>query len=233
MPIICWTNFQSTFIHGPNIPGFYVILLFTTTDVTSITCHIHNGALFSPCLCLIVLSGVISPLFSDSILGSYWPGEFIFQCHIFLHFHTAQGKNTKVVCHSLLQWTTFCQNSSPWCVHLGWPYTELLSFIELDKAVVHVISLISFMWLWFSFCLPLTIKDGNDIELTEAESIKNRWQEYTELYKKDLHDPENHDAVITYLEPDILKCRVKWTLGSIIMNKASGDDGIPVELSQF
>ena len=69
------------------------------------------------------------------------------------------------------------------------------------------------------------------MDLTEAEDIKTSWQEYTEeLYKKDLHDPVNHDDVITHLEPDILECEVKWALGSITMNKASGDDGIPVEL---
>ena len=67
------------------------------------------------------------------------------------------------------------------------------------------------------------------MDITEAEDIK-RWQEYTELYKKDLHDPDNHDGVITHLEPDILECEVKWVLGSITMNKASGGDGIPVEL---
>ena len=76
-----------------------------------------------------------------------------------------------------------------------------------------------------------TIKDRNCMELTEAEDIKKRWQEYTEkLYKKDLHDPDNHDGVITHLEPDILECEVKWALGSITMNKASGGNGIPVEL---
>ena len=69
------------------------------------------------------------------------------------------------------------------------------------------------------------------MDLTEAEDIKKRWQEYTEeLYKKDLHDPDNHDSVITHLEPDILECEVKWALESITMNKASGGDGIPVEL---
>ena len=78
------------------------------------------------------------------------------------------------------------------------------------------------------------IKDRNGMDLTEAEDIKKRWQEYTEeLYKKDLHDPENHDGVITHLEPDILECKVKWALGSITMNKASGGDGIPVELFQI
>ena len=76
-----------------------------------------------------------------------------------------------------------------------------------------------------------TIKDRNDMDLTEAEDIKKRWQEYTkELYEKDLHDPDNHDGVITHLESDILECEVKWALESITMNKASGGDGIPVEL---
>ena len=75
-----------------------------------------------------------------------------------------------------------------------------------------------------------SIKDRNGRDLTEAEDIK-RWQEYTkELHKKDLHDPDNHDGVITHLEPDILECEVKWALGSITTNKASGGDGIPVEL---
>ena len=76
-----------------------------------------------------------------------------------------------------------------------------------------------------------TIKDRNDIDLTEAEDIKKRWQEYTkELYNKDLHDPDNHDGVITHLEPDILECEVKWALESITANKASRGDGIPAEL---
>ena len=76
-----------------------------------------------------------------------------------------------------------------------------------------------------------SIKDRNGMDLTEAEDIKKRWQEYTEeLYNKDLHDPDDHDGVITYLQPDILKCEVKWALGSITMNKASGGDGIPIEL---
>ena len=78
-----------------------------------------------------------------------------------------------------------------------------------------------------------SIKDRNGMDLTEAEDIKKRWQEYTEeLYKKDLQDPDNHDGVITHLEPDILECEVKWALRSITMNKASGGDGIPLELFQ-
>ena len=79
-----------------------------------------------------------------------------------------------------------------------------------------------------------SIKDRNGKDLTKAEDIKKRWQEYTEeLYKKDLHNPDNHDGVITHLEPDILECEVKWALESITTNKASGGDGIPVELFQI
>ena len=78
-----------------------------------------------------------------------------------------------------------------------------------------------------------TIKDRNGMDLTEAEDVKKRWQEYTELYKKDLHDQDNHNGVITHLEPDILECEVKWALGSITTNKASGGDGIPAELFQI
>ena len=79
-----------------------------------------------------------------------------------------------------------------------------------------------------------TIKDRNSKDLTEAEEIKKRWQEYTEeLYQKYLHDPDNHNGVITHLEPEILKCEVKWALGNITMNKVSGGDGIPAELFQI
>ena len=79
-----------------------------------------------------------------------------------------------------------------------------------------------------------TIKDRNAMDLTEAEDIKKRWQEYTEeLYKKDHHDPDNHNGVITHLEPDIMECEVKWALESITTNKASGGNGIPVELFQI
>ena len=79
-----------------------------------------------------------------------------------------------------------------------------------------------------------SIKDRSGMDLMEAEDIKKWWEEYTEeLHKKDVYDPDNHDGMITYLEPDILKCKVKWALGSITMNKASGGDGIPVELFQI
>ena len=78
------------------------------------------------------------------------------------------------------------------------------------------------------------MKDRNGMDLTEAEDIKKRWQEYTEqLYRKDSNDPDNHDIVTTHLEPDILECEVKWVLGSFTVNKASGGDGIPVELFQI
>ena len=78
-----------------------------------------------------------------------------------------------------------------------------------------------------------SLKDRNGMDLTEAEDIKKRWQEYTELYRKDLHDPNNDDGVITHLEPDILECEVKWALESMTTNKASGGDEIPVELFQI
>ena len=78
-----------------------------------------------------------------------------------------------------------------------------------------------------------TIKDRNGMDLTEAEYIKKRWQEYTELYNKDLNDPDNHNGVITHLESNILEGKIKWALGSITMNKASGGDGIPLELLQI
>ena len=79
----------------------------------------------------------------------------------------------------------------------------------------------------------VTIKERNSFNLTEAEDIKKRWQEYTELYKKDLHNPDNHNGVITHLELDILECKVKWALGTFTTNKASRGDGIPVELLQI
>ena len=78
-----------------------------------------------------------------------------------------------------------------------------------------------------------SIKDRNSTDLTEAEDIKKRWQEYIELYKKDLYDPDNHNGVIPHLEPDILECEVKWTRGDITVNKASECDGIPAELFQI
>ena len=105
-----------------------------------------------------ILSGVISPLISSTISGTYWPGELIFQCPVFFAFSYyswgSQGKNTEVVCHPLLQWTTFCQTSPPWPVHLGQLHMAWLSFIDLDKAVVHVIRLASCLWFGFSLSAP-------------------------------------------------------------------------------
>ena len=93
LAISCWQvdYFQFTLIHGSNIPGSYAILLFTAPNFTSITSHIHNLVLFLLWLCLFILSGVISPLISSSILGTYWPGEFTLQCPIFLPFHSVHG----------------------------------------------------------------------------------------------------------------------------------------------
>ena len=79
----------------------------------------------------------------------------------------------------------------------------------------------------------VTIKERNVMDLTETDDMKKRWQEYAELYNKVLHDPDNNDGVITHLEPDILECEIKWAFGCITMNKASGGDGIPVELFQI
>ena len=114
---LLFDHFQFVWIHGPNIPGSCAILLFTASDFASITSHIHNWVLFLLWLHPFIVSGVISPLISSSILGTYQPGVFPFQYPIILPFHTvhggSQGKNTEVVCHSLLQWTTFCQISPP------------------------------------------------------------------------------------------------------------------------
>ena len=112
--------------------------------------------LFLLWLPLFILSGVVSPLTSSGVLGTYRPAGFIFQCYVFTFSYCSwgsQGKNTKVVCHCLLHWNTFSQNSPPWPIHLGWPYRAWLILTELDKAVVHVIRLVSFLWLWFSVCL--------------------------------------------------------------------------------
>ena len=135
---LLFDHFQFALIHGPNTPGSYAILLFKASDFASITSHIHNWVLFLPCLHLFILSGVISPVMSSSILGTCRPGEFIFQCSIFLPFHTFH----RVLKERILKWfaipfsrTTFCQTSPPQPDCLGWPHTAWLSFIELDKAV--------------------------------------------------------------------------------------------------
>ena len=122
LAISCLTT-SICLIHGSNTPGSCAILLFTASDLASITSHIHNWLLFLLWLHPFILSGVISPLISSSILGTYRPGEFIFQCPIIFAFsycsQASQGKNTEVVCHCLFHWTTFCQSSPPGPVLCG------------------------------------------------------------------------------------------------------------------
>ena len=134
-------------VHGSNIPGSYAILLFTALDLASITSHIHNWMLCLRWLCLFILSGVISPLISSSILGIYQPGHFIFRCPIFLPFRTVHG----VLKARILKWFAIPFSSGPHFVrtphsmglhmtHLSWVALHGMahSFIELDKAAVHV-----------------------------------------------------------------------------------------------
>ena len=131
------------------MPGSYAILFFAASDFISITNHIHNWVLFLLWLRLFILSGVISPLFSSSILGTYWPWKFIFQCHIFLPFHIVHG----VLKVRILKWFAIPFSSGPCFIRtlhhdmsiLGGLYGMTYSFIELDKALVHVTSLISFL----------------------------------------------------------------------------------------
>ena len=130
-------------MHGPNIPCSYAILLF----IASITSHIHNWVLFLLWLHLFILSGVISLLISSSILGTYWPGEFVFQCPIFLPFHTVH----EVLKAGILKWFAIPFSREPCFVrlstmtHLSWVALHNMAhcFIELDNAAVHVISLVS------------------------------------------------------------------------------------------
>ena len=145
-------------IHGPNIPGSYAILFFTASDFTCITSHIHSWALVSLWLHLFILSGITSPLISSSILGTFQPREFIFQCPIFWPFYTVHG----ILKARILKWFSIPFSSGPHFVRTSTVTRPSLvalnsmahSFFELDKAVVHVISLISFLCLWFSFCWP-------------------------------------------------------------------------------
>ena len=129
-----------------------------------------------------------SPLIARSILGTYWPGEFLFQYPIILPFHTVHGvlKAKILVCHSLLQWTTFCQTSPPWPSHLWWPHMAWLSFTELDKAMVHVIWLTSFLWLWFQCVCPLLLSH-NTYRLTWVFLILNVGYLFTAALAKRSH----------------------------------------------
>ena len=142
---------------------------------TSITSPIHSWVLFLLWLHLFILSGVISPLISSSILGTYPPGEFIFQCPIFAFSYCSwgsQGKNTEVVCHSLLQWTTFRQNSPPWPVPLGWPYT---AWLIVSLSYTRLWSMWS-DWLVLRDCsfqsvCPLMEKDKRHMEASWRERL--------------------------------------------------------------
>ena len=137
---------------------FQVPMQYCSLQHWTLLLTIPNWVLFLLWLHPFILAGVISPLISSSVLGHLptWGVHlsvsylFTFSCCLW----GSQGKNTEVVCHSLLQWTMFCQNSPPWPVCLGWPCMAWLSFIELDKAMVQVIRLVSFLWLWFSVTLP-------------------------------------------------------------------------------
>ena len=144
-----FNHFQFDLIHGPNIPSSYAILLFTASDFTSITSHIHNWVVLLLCLSLFILSGVISPVISSSILGTYGPGEFIFQCPIFLPLHTVHG----VLKAKILKWFAFpspvdhvlSELSTMIC--LSWETLRDMAhnFFELYKAVIHMINLFSFL----------------------------------------------------------------------------------------
>ena len=130
LAIFCLTTSNFTLTHGPNIPGSYAILFFTALVFTSMTSHIHNWALFSLWLHLFILSGIISPLISSGIFGTYQAGGVHLSISYLFAFSycswSVQGKNLEVVCHSLLQCTMFCQKSLLWPLHLGWPYMAWL-----------------------------------------------------------------------------------------------------------
>ena len=138
---------------------FLCKIVLTASDLASITSHIHSWVLFSLWLHLFILSGVIFHWSPVAYLAPTNLESSSFSVLFFAFSYCSwgsQGKKTEVVCHSLLQWTTFCQTSTPWSICLGWSYTAWLSFLELDKAVVHVIRLVSFLWLWFQSVCPLT-----------------------------------------------------------------------------
>ena len=157
---LLFDHLQFTLIHGPNIPDSYAILLFTALDFTSITSHIYNWMLFLPWLHLFFFSEVISPLIAHSILGTYLPGKFIFQCSVFLPFHVVHG----ALKARILKWFAIPFSSGPHFVRtllhdpsiLGALHGMVHSFIELDKAVILVIRLVSFLWLWFSLIVEFT-----------------------------------------------------------------------------
>ena len=155
------------------IPNINIAL--KASNLASITSPIHNWVLFW--LHPFILSGAISPLISSSILGTYRPGEFHLSLSYLFAFSYcscgSQGMNTEVICHSLLQWTTFCQTSLPWPVHLRWPHVAWFSSTELDMAVVHVIRLARCLWLWFqSVCPPQKFKGSSGTTTSNCMPIK-------------------------------------------------------------
>ena len=155
--ISCLTTFNLPWLTDLTFQVPIAVLLFTASDFTSITSSVHNWALFSLWLCLFTLSGVISPLFSSSMLGTYWPGEFIFTVISFCFFILFMVFSSQEywsglpfpspVDHVLSEFSTM--------THLSWMALHGMahSFTELDKAVILVICLVSFLWLWFSFSL--------------------------------------------------------------------------------
>ena len=157
MPTCLFDHFQFASIHGPSIPDSYAILLFTASDLASITSHIHKWVLFLVWLHLFIPFGVISPLISSRILGTYWLWEFIFECP-FCFFILFMGFSRQEcwsglpfplpVGHILSDLSTM--TSPSWVALLGMSH----SFIEVNKAVVSEIRFVSFLWWWFSVCLP-------------------------------------------------------------------------------
>ena len=155
---LLFDHLQFALIHGPNIPGSYAILLFKASDFASITCHIHSWVVFLLWLCLFILSEVISLFFPSGILGTYRPREFIFHVLSFCLFILFMGFSRQEYWNGL-PFPSPVDHIFPelsTMTHISWVALPGMahSFIELDKAVVHVIRLVSFLWLWFSVCLP-------------------------------------------------------------------------------
>ena len=157
LAIFCLTT-SITLIHGPNIPGSCAIMFFTASDFIFTTRHIHNYVLFLPWLNLFIPSDAISLLFSSSMLGQYWPGEFLFKCHFLLLFMLFM-QFSRQACWSALPFPSPVYHVLSECftmTHVSYVALHCMahSFTELVMAVIHVISLVSFLWLCFSFCLP-------------------------------------------------------------------------------
>ena len=161
---ILFDHFQFALTHGPNIPGSYAILLFIASNFASITSHIHNWVFLVFFFCFGSIPSFFLELFFHWSPIAYWApadlGRSSFSvlsfCLFILFMGFSRQLNTEVVYHSLLQWPTFCQTSPPWPIHLGWLHMAWPSFIELDKAVVRVVRLASFLWLWFQSICPLS-----------------------------------------------------------------------------